>query len=292
MSCSRGGLRITFDLYVFNDGEPLRSNGICRYLETGCSRALSPSRLPGLDWALNPYLGCEHGCAYCYVPSIINVDRREWGSFVKIKSRIPNLLSKELKRTEGVIGMGTVTDPYQPVEERLQLTRKCLELISRSRCTVSVHTKSNLVVRDKDILSTISESEIGITITTLDRRMAKYLEPNAPPPKSRLEAMEELVDSGLDTYALIAPMIPMVTDIDIGNLIESIGRTGVKKVMIDPIRLRSGMLENLSSILQPVEEIDSELFKEMLSSKSYFKNLEDRIIQICQDIGIKCVSAF
>lgn len=292
MSCSRGGLKITFDLFSFNGGGPLRSNDNCRYLETGCSKALSQSRLPGLDWALNPYVGCEHGCIYCYVPSIMNIDRKEWGLFVKIKRRIPNQLAKELKRTNGVIGVGTVTDPYQPVEERLELTRKCLDLISRSSCTVSVHTKSDMVVRDADILRAIPGSEVGVTITTINQRMAKYFEPKAPSPDRRLDAMRDLVNSDVDTYALIAPLIPMITDIDLEALIGAIDHAGVGKVMIDHFRLRNGMLENLISILQSIECFDSVLFKEMIASKSYFKELEDRIIRICQDFGMECVSAF
>ncbi|NYT11302.1 MAG: radical SAM protein [Methanomassiliicoccales archaeon] len=285
-------MRITFDLSSFNKSQPLRSNGVCRYLETGCSKALSPSRLPGLDWALNPYIGCEHGCTYCYVPSIMNMDRREWGQLVKIKRRVPNLLAKELKRTEGIIGVGTVTDPYQPIEKKLELTRKCLDLISHSHCTVSVHTKSDLIVRDADILRAIPGSEVGVTITTIDQRMAKYFEPNAPSPENRLGAMRDLVNSEVDTYALIAPMIPLVTDIDLEALVGAIDHAGVGKVMIDPLRLRDGMLDNLISILQPIEYFNSGLFKEMITSKSYFHELEDRIIHICQEFGIECVSAF
>lgn len=211
---------------------------------------------------------------------------------MKIKRRIPNQLAKELKRIEGVIGVGTVTDPYQPIEEKLELTRKCLELISRSRCTVSVHTKSDLIVRDADILHSIPCSEVGVTITTIDQRMAKYFEPNAPSPENRLVAIRDLVNLKVDTYALIAPMIPMVTDIDLEALIRAIDHAGVRKVMIDPFRLRDGMLDNLISILQPIEYFDLELFKEMITSKSYFQELENRIIHICQDFGMECVSAF
>jgi DNA repair photolyase len=222
----------------------------------------------------------------------MNTDRRVWGLSVKIKRTIPNQLARELKRAEGVIGVGTVTDPYQPVEEKMGLTRKCLDLISRSRCTVSLHTKSDLVVRDVDILRTIPDSEVGVTITTIDQRMAKYFEPNAPSPDKRLVAMRDLVNSEVDTYALIAPMIPMVTDIDLEDLIRAIDHAGVRKVMIDPFRLRDGMLDHLITILKFIEYFDTGLFEEMIESKSYFKRLEARIMHICKGLDIECVSAF
>ena len=104
-------MRISLDLFNFGIDTPSRPSGGCRYVEVRSSRALSPSNLPDLDWALNPYIGCEHGCSYCYVPSIMKIDRAEWGRLVKIRKLVPNLLSKELKRVEGVIGLGTMTTP-------------------------------------------------------------------------------------------------------------------------------------------------------------------------------------
>ena len=100
--------------------------------EITCKSALSISNLSGLDYALNPYKGCEHGCIYCYAPSVLREDRN-WGEFVDIKRNIPSVLAKELKtKKKGTIGISTVTDPYQPVEKKFEITRKCLDQISKN----------------------------------------------------------------------------------------------------------------------------------------------------------------
>ena len=90
--------------------------------EVKCKSALSSSSLPGLDYSLNPYRGCQHNCAYCYVPNVLRIQRKEWGSFVEVKTNIPVVLSKELKKKKpGVVGLSTVTDPYQPIEKKYHL---------------------------------------------------------------------------------------------------------------------------------------------------------------------------
>ena len=94
--------------------------------EVKCKSALSLSALPGLNYSLNPYRGCQHNCAYCYVPNVLRIKRTEWGNFVDVKINIPLVLSKELKiKKSGVVGISTVTDPYQPVEKKYMLTRYC-----------------------------------------------------------------------------------------------------------------------------------------------------------------------
>jgi DNA repair photolyase len=121
--------------------------------EIQASTAISASGLPGLDFALNPYRGCQHACAYCYSPDVLREARwREWGDFVDVKKNLPILLSKQKNKLSGVVGLGTVTDPYQQAEEKYKITRYCLEQLARSDCTVSIQTKSDLVLRDLDIL--------------------------------------------------------------------------------------------------------------------------------------------
>ena len=128
--------------------------------ELSCKAALSRSGLPGFDYALNPYRGCQHGCIYCYSPETLREKRvcyspetlrekREWGSFVEVKRNIPGVLAKELRRLKkGVVGIGTVTDAYQPVEERYGVTRRCLEQLLRRDFPICIQTKSSLVERD------------------------------------------------------------------------------------------------------------------------------------------------
>ncbi|HXZ24226.1 MAG TPA: radical SAM protein [Methanomassiliicoccales archaeon] len=207
-----------------------------------CRSALSRSKLPGLDFALNPYQGCAHNCVYCYAPFVLGIERGRW-SDVGAKLDLPRLLASELVRNGGTIGLGTVTDPYQPVEERLALTRRCLEVMVAKRVKCSLLTKSDLVVRDVDLIKHLPGAEVGVTITTLDRDEALNFEPLAPSPSRRMEAVRRLVDEGIDAYVLVGPVIPGVTDSGAEQLAEAISATGAKRVMTDRLRLRPGMME-------------------------------------------------
>ena len=156
--------------------------------EVTCTTALSPSNLPGLDYALNPYRGCSIGCVYCYAPSVLR-EERPWGRFVDVKRNIPAVLAKALKRkARGMVGLGTVTDGYQPLEGRYHLTRYCLEQLVRFDFPVSVQTKSSLVLNDLDLLRRLSDAEVGVTVTTLDEAQRRHFEPFASPSERRIAA--------------------------------------------------------------------------------------------------------
>ncbi len=121
-----------------------------RVSDVDCKRALGPSKLPGLDYALNPYRGCAFGCVYCYSPAVLR-EARPLGSFVEARRNIPNALARELKSSRrGLVGIGTVTDPYQPLEGRYRLARLCLEQLLRYDFPISIQTKSPIVIRDLD----------------------------------------------------------------------------------------------------------------------------------------------
>lgn len=154
---------------------------------------------------------------------------------VKVKRNIPVRLAKELPGIEGVIGIGTVTDPYQYAERRFRLTRMCLEVL-RGR-NVHIHTKSDLVVRDVDLLGEM-DATVGMTVTSLDDRISKMTEPGAPLPDARLSAMRELADAGIRVYALIAPVMSTLEGRE-AELLSAIADTGVKCVYHDPLNLRN-----------------------------------------------------
>lgn len=206
---------------------------MCRIVE--CSRALSPSGLPHIDYALNPYGGCEHGCIYCYAPGTTHTDPSQW-RVVRVKRNIPERLARELPAVEGTIGIGTVTDPYQYAERKFRLTQMCLEVLSARGRRVHIHTKSDLVLRDLDLLSGM-DVRIGITITNIDDRVSKMTEPGAPLPGQRLRALEGLVDAGIDAYALVAPVMSTLDGRE-AELLEAIASTGARQVFHDPLNLR------------------------------------------------------
>lgn len=201
-----------------------------------CTRALSPSGLPGIDYALNPYGGCEHGCIYCYGPGVTHSDLSRW-RVVRVKRNIPDRLRMEIRNIDGTIGLGTVTDPYQPAESKFRLSMMCLEILREKGMKVHIHTKSDLVLRDADILSDM-DAIVGMTITTIDDRSSLVMEPGAPVPRKRFEALKGLVDRGIDAYALIAPTTNLLLDKE-DELLWMISETGAKMVFHDPLNLRN-----------------------------------------------------
>lgn len=262
--------------------------------EITCKTALSASRLPGLDYALNPYRGCEHNCVYCYAPSVLN-EKRKWGSFVDVKRNLPNVLAKELKKKKkkGRIGIGTVTDPYQPVERKYEITRRCLEVLLKHDFPVCIQTKSSLILRDVDIIKKFSEKEVGFTITTIDDKARKKYEPHSSSVKERLSALKTLEENNIHTWVFIGPIMPFITEKNIDKLIENIAKAGVKKVIVDRLNLKPGVWEKIKTFLS---EYYSELipnYENVLFTKNdYFENVENKIRMICKEYNIKCEKAF
>ena len=207
--------------------------------------ALTPSSLPGLNLALNPYVGCEHGCLYCFAPDVVKKERETWATEVGYRSNLPVLLNHELRTKRGVIGIGTVTDPYQPLEKTLLLTRKCLMEIARHDNPISILTKSDLVTRDIELIRSTARPEVGITVTTIDEQLALKLEPGAPSPRRRLEALGQMVRANIESYAMIGPVLPFLEDRDLTLLLEAIKATGCTRVMVDRLRLRPGLEQAL-----------------------------------------------
>ncbi len=207
-----------------------------------CKRALSPSGLPGIDYALIPYGGCEHGCGSCYGPEVTHTDIREW-RIVRVRSNIADRLAKEVPNIEGTVGIGTVTDPYQYAEKRFMLTSQCLEVLGSAGLRIHVHTKSDLILRDLDIISGM-KGEVGITVTTLDEKVSHVTEPGAPLPARRLGALKELTSAGVDTYALVGPVL-MYLEGKEEEFVEAVASTGVRRMCIDRLNLRPLLSQRL-----------------------------------------------
>jgi DNA repair photolyase len=170
---------------------------------------LSKSKV--FDYSVNPYIGCQHGCTYCYARfmKMYTGHKEEWDEFVDVKINAPSLLQAELKKkTAGRVWMSGTCDSYQPLEKKYELTKKCLEVLSKHAWPVTVQTKSSLVNRDVDLLKKINDVEVGLTITTADDDIRKVFEPNASPVSERIETLVKLRSAGIRTFAMIAPLLP------------------------------------------------------------------------------------
>ena len=216
-----------------------------------CKTLMTKSKIPSLDYTINPYLGCEHACRYCYATFMARFSdiKDPWGSFVGFKENAPEVLRREIpRRAPGVVSFGSVCDAYQPVEERLEITRSCLEaFIGADGFDVGVVTKSDLVVRDVDVLSKLPDARVGFSFTTLRRELAGAVEPHAPSPSRRLAAMRELSREGVPVWGFLAPVLPAIGDSegDIAEVFMAMEQAGASRVLVDAMnpypKVRSSM---------------------------------------------------
>ncbi len=236
---------------------------------SNCKTALSNSRLES-DYALNPYVGCSHGCKYCYSPQVIK-EERPWGEFVDVKRNIPKILSEELvKKEKGVVRIGSVTDPYQKAEREFKITRKCLEQMNKKDFPAIIQTKSGLVTEDVDLFREM-DIDIGLTITSMDENFRKKFEPGAPSISSRLSAIKELKEEGIGVWVFIGPLLPYLNDNeeDLRRLKETLNSLGVDEIYIDKLNMREGTWADIKDLL---DEDLREKYKEIyFGEKEYFK---------------------
>lgn len=209
------------------------------------TRNTSPD-LP-FDRSINPYRGCEHGCIYCFArPSHAHVGLSaglDFESKLFAKPDAARLLKRELAKsnyTPKGIAIGTNTDPYQPIERKMRIMRQVLEVLAEAKHPVGIITKSALVLRDIDILSQMAQDglvKVAMSITTIDRKLARAMEPRASTPTKRLEALETLNKAGIPTSVLVAPVIPGLTDFEIERILDSAYNVGVEQAGYTLLRL-------------------------------------------------------
>jgi DNA repair photolyase len=209
------------------ESRPIEVRNDVDYRAIECRSCLNRQKNPRLPFrfTINPYRGCEFGCAYCYARYTHEfMELRDWRDFerkVFAKTAAPDHLARELARPavrREPIALGTATDPYQPAERRYGITRRILEVLARHRgLELSIVTKSDLVLRDLDLLRRIDERStlhVSVTVTTVERDLARLLEPRAPTPEKRLAAVRALREAGITAGVSGAPILPFITDSD------------------------------------------------------------------------------
>jgi DNA repair photolyase len=218
-------------------------------IEDHAKSALSYNDSPDLsfDRGLNPYRGCEHGCVYCYArPSHAYLGYSPGLDFetrILFKPNLPELLERELRKPgyqARTIALGSNTDPYQPAERTLEITRATLEVLDRYNHPVSIVTKSAGVIRDADILARMAKRNlvrVWLSITTLDRDLSRHMEPRAATPSRRLGAISELARQGIPVGVMAAPMIPGVNDTELEKILETSTRFGASHAAYVLLRL-------------------------------------------------------
>jgi DNA repair photolyase len=231
----------------------------------------------GFDRSINPYRGCEHGCIYCFARPTHAYQGLSPGldfeTKLFVKPDAPELLLRELSAPgyePKMIAMGTNTDPYQPIERKWQVTRRILEVLRDANHPVGIVTKSALVMRDIDILSDMAAkglAKVALSITTLDPKLARAMEPRAATPPRRLEAMRALSQAGVPTAVMVAPIIPAINDSEIERILDAAANAGATEAGYVMLRL-------------PLEIKD--LFREWLGE--HFPDKAKHVISLVRDL--------
>ncbi len=258
------------------------------------------------DYSLNPYQLCEFNCLYCYIRG------SRYGGSVKglaAKVNAPTLLEKELlkraKRKEyGFIALSSATEPWMYIEERYGLTRRCLEVIARFGFPVHCLTKSTLILRDSDLLEEIDRNAIlprdldlkrGVMVTfslsTLDEKIAKIFEPNAPKPDERINALKELVDDGFYAGIAFMPVLPFISDSDeeLEEMVKTAKDVNAKYVYFSPptLHAKETYLKVLERHFPGLVEKYKAIYKKWYPVKAYSDSFFRRVVKLCEDYGMR-----
>lgn len=208
------------------------------------SSILTPTKgfLSSYDYSLNPYSGCSFGCNYCYAAFFATTkqNRDNWGYWVKVKDNALQLLAKHRKKPliEKVIYLSSVTDPYQPIERSLKLTRQLLqELLDYHQVTLLIQTRSPLVTRDIDLLQKFDKVQVNMTVTTDDEKVRKAFEPLCPSNKTRIKAIAEVHQAGIESCISLTPLLPVA---DAHAFAQQMAGTGIKKYIAQNFHMGKG----------------------------------------------------
>lgn len=269
----------------------------------------------GFDASINPYRGCEHGCIYCYARPTHEYFGLSAGldfeTKIFVKEDAPLLLRQELSSAKWQpkpIAISGVTDPYQPAERHFCVTRACLEVLAEFRNPVGIVTKNHLVTRDIDVLKELAEHQaviVAISITTLDSKLARVMEPRASQPNLRLKAIQELSENGIPVTVLVAPVIPGLTDHEMVSIIQKAVEAGAKQAGYVMLRLPYAVAdlfqnwldqhfpEKKNKILNRIKSIrngklNSPEFHERMQGEGIFaKQVESLFKVACRKAGIE-----
>lgn len=268
----------------------------------------------GFDTSLNPYRGCEHGCAYCYARPTHEYlgfsAGLDFETRILVKQDAPSLLRAALAAPRWqprVVALSGVTDPYQPAERRLQITRRCLEVFTEFRNPVAIVTKSALVTRDTDLLAELARFDaaaVNISITTLDDDLRRRLEPRAASPRARLGAIEALARAGVPVGVMVAPVIPGLNDAEIPSIVATAADAGARSAHLVALRLPHGVgdlfedwlerhvPERRSKVMNRVRSLrggrtnDPRFHSRMRGSGAFADQIQDLFALTCRRAGL------
>lgn len=254
---------------------------------------LTPSKLPNSDYVINPYVGCSHACVYCYACFMQRFSEHQeaWGDFVDVKINAEALIAKDLKvltkLPNQTVTMGSVTDVYQPLERKYKLTRGILEKLASLDIELCIITKSSLILRDLDLLQQQKNLTVAISLSTLDDKINRLLEPGASPVADRIDTLKQLNAAKINTVLFVAPILPQLTPWS--DLVETTTEF-VSEYWFENLNLYPAIKQKVKTVL---DQVDSRLWWDEYLAKYYGKNgaafwqeMKREIVEYCQVRGV------
>ncbi len=255
------------------------------------------------NWSLNPYMGCAHRCAFCYVRAFERrADRPSgdaYGASVRVKINVGGILRVELARsswTREHVVIGAATDPYQPVEGRYRLTRACILELAHARTPFGIITRGPMIVRDLDVLRDAARRVavlVNVSVATLDESVWRATEPGTASPRQRLRAVRMLVDSGIDAGVGIAPVLPGLSSRSdqLEAVVRGARQAGATRVWASVLHLRPGVREHFMSVLEHHWPAERERYERLYSARAYLPRPETEpllaeVARLRQVVGI------
>jgi DNA repair photolyase len=268
-----------------------------RVIEMEARSALVHSRL-GVDYVINPYTGCRFGCSYCYATFMsryVSEPVEQWGEYVYVKRNIVDVFERELarmkpERRDRSILMSSVTDPYQGAESKYRLTRGIMKALARESYpgSVSVLTKSPLVLRDVDLFRELPLFEAGITVTSADDEIGRWLEARAPRPEKRLEALRVLNEEGIRTYAFVGPLVPHFVERTelLEDVFARLADAGVRRVYVEHLNVKGYIRKRLDEVVARQPEQVRAAYAEA-GTREHRARLEEIVSELIERHGME-----
>lgn len=251
---------------------------------------LTKSNLPASDYVINPYIGCPHGCVYCYACFMkrFTGHKEKWGSFVDIKLCDKPINLNKIKGKS--VFLSSVTDCYNPLEERYGVTRRILEQLTEADCEIGISTKSGLILRDLDLLKKCKNLKVSMSLNTLDEGFRKDMD-HADAIMNRLETLKKLHDNGIYTVLFLSPMFPMLTDY---KAILEQTRGFIDEYWFENLNLRGSYKETILSYIDEKFPQFSEIYNRIYvqGKMDYWQNLAIEIEEYCKERNIKHINYF
>ncbi|MBT3941062.1 radical SAM protein [Candidatus Woesearchaeota archaeon] len=249
---------------------------------------LVKSGLSTVDYVVNPYIGCMHGCIFCYARFMkrFTGHKEEWGQFVDAKVNAADLVKNGEKYRGKSVFFCSTTDPYHPPEARYKLTRQVLEKLIPHQPNISVQSKSDLIVRDIDLFKQFKHIIAGISISTLDESIQKKVEPLASSPKRRIAALKKMKKSGLKTYCFVSPIFPGITN---WKAILRKTKSFVDEYWFENLNFYPSIRANMYNFLEEYDPKLVDKYREIYTKgNSYWYDVEKEIASYCKKNKIKC----